>query len=152
MGKVSSKNNRRHTAGKVRLPKKRHPTKGRVADAFVAQRWDHGKTVAQNMGRMGLVADLNSEVRLASSKPLRLNATSALEFLSIVDGVAPAPASGTLHVVSDKQTKDFMKADETEYLKVRCGVRVTRSIPPLSPHHPPTRARPHARAHNHRRR
>lgn len=124
MGKVSSKNNRRRTSAKIRLPKKRHPTKGRVSDAFVAQRWDHGKTVAQNMSRMGLVANLNSEVRLASSKPLRLNATSAVEFLSIVDGIAPTPASGTLHVVSDKQTKDFMKADETEYLKVRTSRRM----------------------------
>jgi hypothetical protein len=118
MVKNSSKNNRKHVGTSVKSKKRGSVFLKRAAQLG----WDAKKTARQNVAASGLATALNDHASIIRHRGLRLNAASSSEFLSIVDGIAPALAGGSLAAERNAaRGPHFMKEEEIMYLQVRRG-------------------------------
>ena len=114
MVKNSSKNNRKKVGKAVTL---KIPANKYKAGAK-ALGWDPKKTALQNIKSRGLGYKINDYPSLFRQRGLRLNASDPAEFLSMVDGVAPPLAGGTLEGRNPLRHPHFMKEEEVEYLQL----------------------------------
>ena len=114
MVKNSSKNNRKKVgkAIKLKVPANKYKT------GATKLGWDPKKTALQNIKERGLGYKINDYPSLFRQRGLRLNASDPAEFLSMVDGVAPPLAGGTLEGRNPLRRPHFMKEEEVEYLQL----------------------------------
>jgi len=114
MVKNSSKNNRKKVgkAIKLKIPANKYKS------GATKLGWDPKKTALQNIKERGLGYKINDYPSLFRQRGLRLNASDPAEFLSMVDGVAPPLAGGTLEGRNPLRRPHFMKEEEVEYLQL----------------------------------
>ena len=127
MVKNSSKNNRKHVG--TRVASKRRTDK--YAKGAEKLGWNAKRTVRQNLEAAGLATALNDHASIIRQRGLRLNRTSASEFLAMVD--EQMPASSALTAAAERNPargKFFMKDEEVLYLQVRQPTALTRARSP----------------------